>query len=85
MSPELRMSRVQERAEKPERARNLRPPRERMFPVNRPAIRRMSRLQEKAGRLGRARNLRPAPKREQMFLVKQPAVGRPARSSRGKG
>ena len=50
MSPVLRMSRVQERAEKPERARNLRPPREqrkRGFPVNRLAVRRMSRLQEK--------------------------------------
>ena len=83
------MSPVQERAEKLERARNLRPPRERMFPVNPPADRQMSRVQEKAGRLGRPRNLQLPPRRERMFPVNRPVCRRPARSSRlssgGKG
>ena len=82
-----RMSRVQEKAGRLGRTRNLQMPprRERMFLVNRPAVRRPSAAQERAERAKRARNLRPAPKREQMFPVKQPAVRRPARSSRGKG
>ena len=69
------MSPVQERAEKPERARNLQPAPERMFPVNRPADRRLSRVQEKAGRVER-------PLRERMFPVNRPPVRRPVRSNR---
>ena len=38
----------------------------------------MSPARERAEKLQRARNLRPAPKREQMFPVKQPAVRRPS-------
>ena len=41
------MSPVQKREQKLTQVRNLRPPRERMFPVNRPAERRMSRVQER--------------------------------------
>ena len=74
------MSPVQERAEKRERARNLQPAPERMFPVNRPPVRRPSAAQERAERAKRARNLRPGPKREPMFPVNQPPVRRPVRS-----
>src|SRR5205823_1918308 len=79
MSRELQMSPVQERAERLQRARNLRPApkREQMFPVNRPAVRRLSAAQERAERAKRARNLRPASEqREQMFPVNRPAVRR---------
>ena len=83
------MSPEQERAEKLQQARNPRQPRDRMFPVNRPAARRMSRMQEKAGRLGRTRNLQMPPRRERVFPVNRPARCRPVRnstlSSRGKG
>ncbi len=83
------MSPVQERGEKLQRARNLRPLQERMFPVNRPAERRMSRVLEKAGRVGRTRNLQLPPRRERVFPVNRPVRRRPVPSSRlnsgGKG
>ena len=82
------MSPVQERAERLQRARNLRPApkREQMFPVNRPAVRRLSAAQERAEKPERARNLRPAPEqRKRVFPGNRPPVARPARSSRGKG
>src|SRR5205814_10077810 len=88
MSRELQMSPVQERAERLQRARNLRPPRERRkraFPVNRPPVRRPSAAQERAEKPERARNLRPGPKREQVSPGNRPPVARPARSSRGQG
>src|SRR6266487_381648 len=49
MSPELQMSPVQEKARRLGRTRNLQMPprRERMFPVNRPAVRRPSAAQER--------------------------------------
>jgi hypothetical protein len=61
------MSQGQEKAEKLERARNLRPPRERKraFPVNRPAARRLSAVPEKAERDEDPRKLQLAPRREQ--------------------
>jgi len=75
------MSPVQKREQKLTRARNLRPPRERMFPVNRPAERRMSPVLEKVGRLGRSRNLQLPPRRERMFPANRPVRRRPVRSS----